>query len=146
MPDRKRPPFRLKPAGNESVLKYASSTSSSFSGVNAATSAPRKYGSTLAVTINSDSPSRKPLPGGPTSPPEGTKPVIANALGSCEVRAYVPCKMSEIAGLKALSPRDADVAGRTSAALTASLAFCSAFPARASASASRFSSACMRSS
>ena len=58
-----------------------------MSGVNAAMSAPRKYGSILAVTKSSLSPRPKLRGGGPTSPPDGTKPLMTKLLGSRDVRA-----------------------------------------------------------
>ena len=76
MPERKRPPFSVKPRGSASVWKYASSTSTSFSGVSAAIATPRKYGSMFAENVSSVSASPKLRFGGPTSPPEGMKPVI----------------------------------------------------------------------
>ena len=84
-----------------------------------------------------------------TSPPEGAKPVIWNRFGSCDVRAYVPCRISDIAGLNAFSPPRADAAATV--AVWAAAAFCSALlaalsalPALASACERRFSSSWMR--
>ena len=130
MPDRKRPAFSVKPLGSASVWKYASSTSSVFSGVNDAMTTPRKYGSMFAAMASSLSPSPKLRFGGPTSPPDGMKPVMTKLFGSCDVRAHVPCRMSEMAGLNAFS------LVRLLAALAAAwacVAVSSALPARASA-------------
>ena len=55
MPEKKRPPFAVMPRPSASVSMKASSISTVFSGVKAASSEPRKFGSMFAVRYSSDS-------------------------------------------------------------------------------------------
>src|SRR5438552_8106838 len=117
--DEKRPPLRLTPFDKPLVWKKASSTPTLLSAASANVNWPAKCGSILALSVSSDSPRLKLRLPGPISSPPGTNPWIRNLVGSCDRLVYVPPRIADMAGLKALADPAAPAAPDSAAAGTA---------------------------